>query len=152
MENKKSTKILVGASTVGLILIGLAFFALGVYILLNPAHYDSSATAVISKIEVTGSEWRNVGADDEVLEDTHAVYVSYTFNGTEIKDALLDCYSSTMKVGDSIDIEFNADDTAHVSEAGFDFMPIIFMAAGAAAAAVGVVQIIRLPKARARYS
>ena len=151
MENSKAVKIFVGARTIGLILLGLAFFALGVYVLLNPAHYDSSATAVISKIEVTGSEWVDYGSDNQVLEDTYAVYVSYSFNGTEIKDAELDCYSSTMKVGDSIDIEFNADDTSHVSEAGFDFMPIIFMVAGAAAAAIGVIQLIRLPKARARF-
>ena len=151
MKNSKGMLAFIGIRTVGLILLGLAFIVLGVYILINPAEYDCEATATISKIEVTGGEWVTNADGLDTYEETYTVYVSYDFEGKEIKDAELNSYSSSMKVGDSVDIEFNADDTAHVSEAGFSILPIVAIVAGTVAVVVGIVEIIKLPKARARF-
>ena len=51
MKNSKGMLAFIGIRTVGLILLGLAFIVLGVYILINPAEYDYEATATISRIE-----------------------------------------------------------------------------------------------------
>lgn len=125
------------------VLFGLAFIVLGVYLLLNPPQYDFSATAQISKIEVTGGEWVDDIDGHSVYQDTYTVYVSYEFDGKTVTDAELNSYSSSMKVGDSIEIAFNADDTAHVSEAGFSFMPLIAVGLGLALAVTGVIGFIK---------
>ncbi|MDO4816596.1 MAG: hypothetical protein Q4A83_08385 [Bacillota bacterium] len=151
MKNSKGLLVFIGIRTVGLILLGLAFIVLGVYVLINPAEYDYEATATISRIEATGGEWVTDADGHETYEDTYTVYVSYDFEGREIKDAELNSYSSSMKVGDSVDIEFNADDTAHVSEVGFSILPIVAIVAGTVAVVVGVVEIIKLPETRARF-
>ena len=149
----KNDKLFLGYLTVSnilSILIGLGFVVLGAFLLLNPKSYDSSATAVISSIEVTGQEWTEDANGFSELRDVYTVYVDYEFNGASVTHAELNEWSSTMKVGDELEIQFNAADTAHVAKAGFSFMPIIFIAAGAAVSAFGVISIVRQPKLRKR--
>ena len=151
MKNKKGKLALIGLRIIPSMLIGIFFIVLGTCLLINPPEYDYSANATISRIEVTGGEWVSEGDGPDVYHDTYTVYVSYEFRGEEIRDAELNSYDSNMKVGDSVEIEFNADDTEHVSEAGFSFLPIVAIVAGTAAVVVGVVEIIKLPKAGTEY-
>lgn len=123
--------------------IGLALIVLGLFLLLNPPQYDYTVTGEISKIEVTGGEWVEDANGFPEYQDTYTVYVSYEFNGKTVTDAELSSYSSSMKVGDSIEIAFNADDTAHVSEPDLGFMPIIAIVLGVVFAATGVIGFVR---------
>ncbi len=147
MKSKKGLPAYVGLKMAGAILLGLIFIGIGIYLLFNPTEYEHTASASISKIEVTGGEWVNDGESDTYRE-TYTVYVDYSFDGREIKDAELSGYSSSMEVGDSIEIQFNSDDLMFVSETGFDLLPIVFIVLGGISAAVGIIEIIKLSGAR----
>lgn len=150
MENNKAVKTIITIRMAGCILVGLIFLVLGAYLFFNPTEYEYTANAVIGSIEVTGGEWVDEG-DTQVYRETYTVYVDYTFNGSDVKGAALDSYSSSMKVGDAVEIQFNGDDLMNVSQTGQGFLPIIIAAAGLISIVVGVFQIKRLPKARSRY-
>lgn len=149
MGNSKAFKFILSAKSVGAILLGLVFLVLGIYFLINPHEYEYTATATISDIQVTGGEWVTEG-DTNRYEENHTVYVDYSFSGKEIKGAELGSYSSSMKVGDSIEIQFDSDDLTHVSETGFDLFPVVAIVLGGISVAVGIIEMIKLPRARAR--
>lgn len=146
MKNGNGLRILFSIKSAIAFLIGLVFFVLGIYLLINPTEYEYTADAVISKIEVTGGEWEDDG-DSSVYRETYTVYVDYVFQGREIKNAALSSYDSRMKVGDSIEIQFNSDDLMFVSQTGFDLLPVVLIVMGGGAVALGIFEILKRPRA-----
>lgn len=73
----------------------------------------------------------------------YAVYVRYRAGGQWFDEAELGAYSSGMKEGDVIDIEYNSEDPSMIRTPGSENIPYITGAVGFIAAAAGIVLFMK---------
>lgn len=98
----------------------VACVGFGVYSLAHMPHYDSETTATISKLEFSHTETDSEGSDFDIYD----VYVSYEIDGVSYEDVRFDQYSSSMKVGDTVTVHYNAAEPGVVSSGGAVLLPI----------------------------
>ncbi|MGN0375276.1 MAG: DUF3592 domain-containing protein [Butyrivibrio sp.] len=118
------------------IMKGLSFYS-------KPDEGYETITAVIADIKVTKS------GDDY----THDVYVNYAYNGMEYNNVPLNYYSSTMYVGEEIEIYCNKDNPSQIKGKIFGNTKILMLIVGGAFIifplgifAVLIVNILKKPK------
>lgn len=123
---------------IGALLLSLVFVGVGIFLLCNPTAYDSQTTAEITKIESDGGSW-----DGDTFEENFTVYVRYEAGGKTYENIPLNSYSSSMQVGDTLEIQYNAAEPETIATTGFDILPIVLIAAGLIGAAVDVIGFLR---------
>jgi len=128
MRTKKN-----GKPTTTFIIVGIICIAVAIFLMRSNQGEFLKGEAVISRIEVVDSVRHG--------KVEHEVYVNYTIDGTEYKDVRYDTYHVGMSVGDTVKMEYDVADPAHIRSEGAKFMPYIFLAAGFGLVAAGVVSI-----------
>ena len=112
------------------LLVGFAFmvffFVMGIYSVNRISSYDSKSTAVISRMEYDHTETD----DDGNSHDYYNVFVTYEIDGVTYEDMPYDSYSTTMKVGDTVKIRYNAAEPEVITSGGTVWIPVIFFAFG----------------------
>lgn len=112
------------------LLVGFAFmiffFVMGIYSVNRVNSYDSKSTAVISRMEYNHTETD----DDGNSHDYYDVFVTYEIDGVTYEDMPYDSYSTTMKVGDTVKIRYNAAEPETITSGGTVWIPVIFFAFG----------------------
>ena len=113
------------------LLVGFAFmvffFVMGIYSANRINSYDSKSTAVISRMEYNHTETDSDGDS----HDYYDVFVTYEIDGVTYEDMPYDSYSTTMKVGDTVKIKYNAAEPEIITSGGAVWIPVIFFALGA---------------------
>ena len=121
-----------------MILAGAAFMAFGVYSALQPEKATVTVKAQIVDIQ----------EEPDAVNDTteYHVFVDYTdADGKEHKNVEYPGYDSGMKVGDTIEIKYNAENPEELISSG-KYVDYIFVAVGAAVVAFAVYNIIAVKK------
>ena len=114
------------------VLFGLCFAVLGVVSLCQPKTERLSATAAIVRIDG--------GQHGEEIDYT--VYVDYEVNGQKYS-AAYPAYSSSMKVGDEVEVLYDPADPADITAPGSAAVPWVFLGAGIGVLLLGVVLFLR---------
>ncbi len=116
-----------------LLIFGLVLVGLGIF-LMTTRHTDYlPVQAVITRIEQEG------GADDT----SYRVYVNYTVDGKEYKDAVLGEYLAGYRVGKEITVMYDPQDPGRIESKNQGLFAIIVTAAGGIAAIAGAIGILK---------
>lgn len=132
-------KVKVLRFSAGMILIGLVMGVISVIGLTAPKAEYIPVEATIVRIDESYDPTA-YGGDGGT---NYTVYVRYRAEGQWYDEAELGAYSSGMKEGDVIDIEYNAEDPSVIQTPGSEKIPYITCAVGFIAAAAGVFLFIR---------
>lgn len=129
-----------GATLVGLVILGIAAFAF-----FNHEEYDGVTTETICDIKEELSEFPV--ADDGNLNPEeqyeYTVFVDYTVDGKEYKHVEYGAYSSSMKVGQSVEIKYDVNDPSKIQSPGGKTIIIVFMILGGAVVVFGIYRTIK---------
>ena len=127
---------------VGLFIVGIVFLVAGVITFLQPKVEGVKVDAKIVNIERESTGFNS----DGVEEFDHHVYVNYTDNdGLEHTNIEAYKYSTTMKVGDVIEIEYNPNNPNEIVSQN-KMLDLIFIAVGAACVIFSLVKIVTTVK------
>ena len=127
-------------NAIGLIIIGLLFVVISIFMMRAPKVEYVPATATIADIQ---SEY-----DSAQETDVYTVFVNYTIDGVDYKNIEFGSYSSSMSVGDTVDIEYDPADPSHIQAPGSGFIVYIALAAGAIAFVAGIILTVKSIKQR----
>ena len=98
------------------------------------------------------SEYEHVmGRIDDIVrhDDNHNVYVSYRFDGKEYYDIRINTYTSSMRVGDEIELLIDPDKPSKAdSPTGTVILVAVFGVIGVAFACVGIIPFVVKEKRR----
>lgn len=126
-------------TVIGLFLIGVLFLVLGTLALRAPKTEKLTAEATIDRIV----EERFGG------ETTHTLYISYTdASGERHENIEFGAYSSGMKEGDTVEIEYEADNPETISSPNSGFIPYLIFAVGAIALIASILMGIKAVRTR----
>lgn len=128
-------------SGIGIIFVGLIIFGIAIFALTNYKEYEGKVTAVISNIQ---KERIDSYSDDSNEEQyNYTVFVDYEVDGFEYKGIEYDSYNSSMKIGDKIEIKYDLDDPSKIqSENGKTFI-FVFITLGGLVTIFGIYQTIK---------
>lgn len=117
----KLKKFTVVKSFIGFLLVGLIFTAIGAFIIFSPKSEKVTVEATIDRIE----EYIEFG------ETQHRIYISYTdANGVKHENVPHGEYSSKMKEGDTLSVQYDVNDPECVSSTGGEFLPYVITGIG----------------------
>ena len=119
----------------GFMLIGAIFAGFGIYMCTVPEKERLTTTGTLVEI-VEGID----AADDQV---THETYVDYTIDGKEYKHAYYGAYETGMKVGDTVEIQYLAEDPENIQAPGAEKVKYVFAGAGIVAFIIGLGTLIK---------
>lgn len=129
-----------GATLVGLVILGIAAFAF-----FNHEEYDGVTTGTICDINKELSEFPveedgNLNPEEQY---DYTVFVDYTVDGKEYKHVEYGAYSSSMKVGQSVEIKYDVNDPSKIQSPGGKTIIIVFMILGGAVVVFGIYRTIK---------
>ena len=101
--------------------------------------YDAAATATIVGIE---REWQGVDEDGFDQYDYH-VYVDYEIDGQKYEQKEYPGYSSSMKVGDTLDILYQSSNPENFCEKNITGNSMIMIGVGVVLALAGVFLAVK---------
>ena len=119
-QTVKNKTFLLVSLIVGFVFM-IFFFVMGICSVNWIDSYDSRSTAVISRMEYNHTETDSDGNS----HDYYDVFVTYEIDGVTYEDMPYDSYSTTMKVGDTVKIKYNAAEPEVISAGGEVILPII---------------------------
>lgn len=122
----------------GLIIVGLFFLVIAVMILRAPDAELVPAEATIVEIEE--------GYDEMEKATTYTVYIDYEAEGNSYKHVQAPSYSSSMKVGDSMEVFYDAEDPELLSSTDSDLIVYVILAVGVLALAYGLIKVVSAVK------
>ena len=120
------------------IIAGLLISGISVLSLFSKTEY-AQTQATIVEIE----EYYDMTdiSDDASNRINHRVYVDYAADGMRFRHAELGAYSSSMKEGDEITIEYDTSDPSHIQSKGANKIVFVTIPVGFAVAAFGIVRL-----------
>lgn len=119
-------------TVIGLFLIGAFFLTIGILALRAPQAERLTAEAVITRIE----EYR------EGEELCHRLYIRFTdVAGVLHENVEYNAYSSGMREGGTVTVEYDAENPEAVSSPNSGFLPYLITAVGAAALAAALLMV-----------
>ena len=121
---------------IGFIIFGLIFVAGSIFIMTRPKIEYKTCEGTVVNIE----EYYDTFDGDNQL--CHRVYVDYTVDGKEYKNAEYGSYNSSMKEGDKVAVYYDPSDPSSIQPEGFETVPYVVLGAGCVAIIVGVIGII----------
>lgn len=130
----RGVKILtaLGSLLTGIIMLGFSI----VVIALPDAEY-AETTGTIVNIE----EYRDMTSSNNDI--MHRVFVDYTADGKDYKNAEYGSYSSSMEIGDEVTVLYNVDEPKQIQAPGFEKVPYIVGGVGIVVLLCGVVALIK---------
>ncbi len=135
---RKAAKI---RNAIGLLIAGIVLVGISIFIMRAPKVEYVTATAAIVDIQVEHDDIEN--------SEVYTVFVDYTIDGVDYKNVEYGSYSSSMSVGDTVDIEYDPADPSHIQAPGSDMIPYILLAVGAVSFVIGVVSTVKSFKQKA---
>ena len=132
---RKIEKIRFYASAIVISLLITVISVIGIF---APKTERLPAKAVISDIQ---SEY-----DGAAEQTNYSVYVDYEIDGQKYTHIDYGSYNSSMKVGDTVDIEYSAEDPENIQSPGSEKIPYITGAVGLAVLAACIVMLIKSAK------
>ncbi len=127
-------------AAIGLMIIGLLFVVISIFMMRGPKVEYVPATATIVDIQ---SEY-----DLAQETDVYTVLVDYTVDGVDYKNIEYGSYNSSMAVGDTVDIEYDPADPSHIQAPGSGFIVYIVLAVGVIAFVAGIISTVKSIKQR----
>ncbi|MDO4811800.1 MAG: DUF3592 domain-containing protein [Eubacteriales bacterium] len=122
-------------SGLSFVAVGIFFIVISILILRAPkTDYIPTTATIVDIIE------KYDPMDDEI---DHQVFVDYKANGKSYRHAALGSYSSSMQVGDRVDIEYAADDPSHIQTPGSGKIVYIVLGVGILSTLGGAVMTVR---------
>ena len=124
-------------------LVGVIFFTIGSWLSVSSIQFKQEAVKIDAM--VTNIDTYTTGTGDD-KSTHHNVYVEYDFEGTPYS-AMLNSYSSSMKVGKTTEVYVKADNPSNPRSIGTElFLGVLFTIIGGIATIIGIILIIKLLK------
>ena len=120
---------------IGILVVGIAFVIASVFVLKAPKVERVETEATVVEI--------NEDYDSINETTTYEVFVDYEVDGKQYTHAEYGSYTTGMKVGDKVTVEYNPEDPSDVQAPGADNIPYIILAVGAVAVILGIVLLVR---------
>lgn len=136
---KSLRKAAVIRTCVGFIVIGLIFLAIGGFLLFAPQREMAQTTGVVTEINTFGTnepeDWR--------------YYIDYTAEGQTFTHVEFSC-SSSVKVGDTVALEYVVGDPSHIQSPGAENLRFIVPVVGLVLIVIGIVLAVNAKKQSTR--
>lgn len=153
---KKTGKLSSIVGGIGIFLVGLIILGISTFSFINYRDLDGKTNATIIDIQ-------KELADDVFVDDTnlyqeeqynYTVFIDYSVDGKEYKHVQYDNYNSDMKVGQIIEIQYDAKDPSKIQSTNGKTFIYIFIAIGALATIFGgyrIAKSIKMDKENPMY-
>lgn len=117
------------------ILLGIVFLGFSIFIGVSGNNTEY--------IQITGTVAEIEEYYDFDGELQHTVFVDYEVDGQKYEHTQYGSYSSSMKVGDTVNIFYNPEEPEHIQAEGFKTIPYVIGGAGVVAILVGGFLLVK---------
>ena len=142
---KKMGKISSIATGIGVFLVGAIILAISLFAYFNYHDLDGKVMATISNIKKERKE--EIYIDEENLNEdeqyNYTVYVDYEVDGKEYKNIELNSYNSSMKIGQTIEIQYDLNNPSKIQGQNGKTFILIFIVIGSLVIIFGIYETIK---------